>query len=222
MTRLPREVRRQQLLDTAVTLFAERGFSGATTAELAKAAGVTEPIIYRHFSSKKDLFIAVIENTSDATLAQWEKVLKSAPDPARRLRRLLAANPMVSNKGEGIYRVIVQAMMEINDPDILSALQIHIRKIHAFVVAEVEQAQTNGQVSKAFSPEITAWALLHMALGFGIMAPIKIDGHAMDVKGVRVRDLVQFLILGERAKQVQDKLLRGGPSGGDSLEETVY
>ena len=220
MSRLPAAQRREQLLDTAVTLFAKHGFNGATTAELAKAAGVTEPIIYRHFNSKKDLFIAVLERTSNQTLEQWDKVLKSAPDPARRLRRLLAANPMVSNKGEGIYRVVVQAMMEIDDPEILAALQTHIRKIHAFVVSEIERAQDNGQVSKAFTPDITAWALLHMALGFGIMAPIRIEGHAVDSKGVRVRDLVQFLILGERAKQVQDKLL--APKDHQSLDETIY
>lgn len=220
MTRLPAAQRREQLLDTAVALFAKHGFAGATTAELAKAAGVTEPIIYRHFKSKKDLFIAVIERTSDETLSAWDKVLKSAPDPARRLRRLLAANPMVSNKGEGIYRVIVQALMEIDDPEVLAALQVHIRKIHAFVVSEVERAQAEGQVSKAFTPEITAWALLHMALGFGMLAPLKIEDHGIDGKGVRVRDLVQFLILGDRAKQVQDKLLKArDPS---HLDETVY
>ena len=220
MTRLPAAERREQLLDTAVSLFSKHGFNGATTAELAKHAGVTEPIIYRHFDSKKDLFIAVIERTSEQTLEAWDKVLKSAPDPARRLRRLLAANPMVSKKGEGIYRVILQAMMEIDDPDILAALQAHIRRIHAFVVSEIARAQENGQVSKGFTPEITGWALLHMALGFGTLAPLKIEGHAVDEKGVRVRDLVQFLILGDRARQVQDKLLN--PTDASHLDETQY
>ena len=89
MTRLPAAQRKEQLLDTAVELFARRGFGGATTAELAKAAGVTEPIIYRHFRSKKDLFIAVIDRTSELTLETWERQLKTAKDPAQRLRRLM-------------------------------------------------------------------------------------------------------------------------------------
>ncbi|MEM9082185.1 MAG: TetR/AcrR family transcriptional regulator [Planctomycetota bacterium] len=220
MTRLPAAQRREQLLDTAVSLFAKRGFTGATTAELAKAAGVTEPIIYRHFNSKKDLFIAVLDRTSEQTLGEWDKVLKSAPDPAKRLRRLLAANPMVSNKGQGIYRVVVQAMMEIDDAEILEAVQGHISRIHQFVAKEVAHAQEHGQVSKAFTPDITAWALLHLALGFGVLAPLQIDNHAIDTKGVRVRDLVQFLILGDRAKQVQDKLLQ--PKEGGQLDETMY
>ncbi|MEM1424090.1 MAG: helix-turn-helix domain-containing protein, partial [Planctomycetota bacterium] len=125
MTRLPAAQRREQLLETAVTLFAERGYSGATTSQLAKAAGVTEPILYRHFSSKKNLFIAVIEETGRKTIESWEKQLSIAKDPAQRLKRLFVANPLNTDKGRGIYRVIMQAMMEIKDPDILRALQQH-------------------------------------------------------------------------------------------------
>ena len=60
MTRLPAAQRREQLLDEASKLFAQLGYARATTSQLAKAAGVTEPIIYRHFASKRDLFIALI------------------------------------------------------------------------------------------------------------------------------------------------------------------
>lgn len=208
MTRLPAAKRREQLLDTAVTLFAERGFAGATTSELAKAAGVTEPIIYRHFKSKKDLFIAVIERTSALTMQMWERELAKAKDPANRLRRLMGANPMVSEQGRGIYRVVVQAMMEIEDPDVLSALQDHITKIHDFVKGEVALAQGEGQVSKRFSADITAWLLLHLGLGFGVLAPLNIPHHAVDEHGVRVRDVVAELMLGERARHLLDERLR--------------
>lgn len=208
MTRLPAAKRREQLLDTAVTLFAERGFAGATTSELARAAGVTEPIIYRHFRSKKDLFIAVIERTSALTMEMWERQLSNAKDPATRLRRLIGANPMVSDKGRGIYRVVVQAMMEIEDPDVLSALQDHIAKIHDFVTREVERAQEEGQVSKRFSADISAWLLLHLGLGYGAMAPLNIPHHAVDEHGVRVRDVVAELMLGERARHLLDDRLR--------------
>ena len=50
---------RQQLLDTAAAVFAERGYAGATTKEIAKAAGVSEGTIYRHFADKRELFGAV-------------------------------------------------------------------------------------------------------------------------------------------------------------------
>lgn len=187
------------MLDTAVKLFAERGYAGSTTAELAKAAGVTEPIIYRHFKSKKELFIAVIDRTSDLITKTWERQLRSAATPPKRLRRLIGANPLVSDRGQGIYRVIVQAMTEIDDPDILDAMQRHVTALHAFVTREVAQAQAEGHVSKHYSAEITAWTLLHLGLGYGILAPLEISHHAVDQQGVRVRDVIERLMLGDQA-----------------------
>jgi len=53
--------RRRQLLETALDLFARRGFSGTTTKEIASAAGVTEAVIFRHFPSKQALYLAVLD-----------------------------------------------------------------------------------------------------------------------------------------------------------------
>src|SRR5947209_5466280 len=60
--RLPSADRREQILDAAMHLFARRGFSGATTRQIADAAGVNEAIIFRHFPSKEDLYWAMIDS----------------------------------------------------------------------------------------------------------------------------------------------------------------
>lgn len=208
MSRMPAAERREQLLETAVRLFAERGYAGTTTAMLAKAAGVTEPIIYRHFASKKELFIAVINHASELTLSLWHQELRDAKSPAQRLRRLVAVNPMSSEAGRGVYRVIVQAMTEIEDADILAALREHVTRIHGFVAEEVRRAQDENMVSRAFSPDVTAWVLLHLGLGFGLLAALGIPGHAVDEDNVHVRQVVSKMMLGDRAKQVQNEMLR--------------
>jgi AcrR family transcriptional regulator len=198
MGRLPAAKRREQLLDTAAKLFAAHGYAGATTSQIARAAGVTEPIIYRHFESKRDLFIALIERTSADTIALWEQELASAPEPAERIKRLLRANPMVANRGKGVYRVIVQAMTEVEDQKIQEALSTHIGTLHAFLAAEVGRAQDNGQVSKRFSPEITAWALIHLGLGYGVLSAMGVTGHGVDKQGLHIHELLGQLMLGER------------------------
>lgn len=200
MGRLPAAKRREQLLDTAAKLFAAHGYAGATTSQIARAAGVTEPIIYRHFESKRDLFIALIERTSDDTISLWEQELASAPEPAERIKRLLRANPMVANRGKGVYRVIVQAMTEVEDEKIQEALSAHIGKLHAFLAAEVNMAQESGQVSKRFSPEITAWALIHLGLGYGVLSAMGVTGHGVDKQGLHIHELLGQLMLGERYK----------------------
>ncbi len=61
--------RRRQLLKIAADLFARRGYHGATTAELARLAGITEPILYRHFEHKLDLFISVIDDAGEQIIS---------------------------------------------------------------------------------------------------------------------------------------------------------
>jgi AcrR family transcriptional regulator len=56
------DARREQILQTAVELFSQRGFKGTTTKEIAKAAGVSEAIIFRHFATKDELYTAILDN----------------------------------------------------------------------------------------------------------------------------------------------------------------
>ncbi|MBC7834409.1 MAG: TetR/AcrR family transcriptional regulator [Phycisphaerales bacterium] len=230
MTRMPAAKRREQLLDTAARLFATQGYAGATTSQIARAAGVTEPIIYRHFASKRDLFIALVDRTGDDTIKLWEHELRSAPEPAERLKRLIRANPMVGHKsagGRGVYRVIIQAMTEVEDPQILDAVARHIKMLHTFLVDEVGRAQDSGHVSKRFTPEITAWSLIHMGLGYGVLSAMGVIQHGIDQKGNHVQDLIGELMLGERYRKQQQQAQqqqreRHGPGasgeGGEKVE----
>ncbi len=56
------DARREQILQTAVSLFSQRGFKGTTTKEIAKAAGVSEAIIFRHFATKDELYGAILHS----------------------------------------------------------------------------------------------------------------------------------------------------------------
>jgi TetR/AcrR family transcriptional regulator len=61
-SRMSASDRRTQLVDTALDIFSQKGFNGATTREIAAAAGVTEAIIFRHFPTKQALYQAVLES----------------------------------------------------------------------------------------------------------------------------------------------------------------
>jgi AcrR family transcriptional regulator len=71
--RLPKAQRRATLVAAASELFAQRGYDHASLDELAARAGVTKPIVYRHFPSKKDLYLELLASHRDhllRTLAQ--------------------------------------------------------------------------------------------------------------------------------------------------------
>ncbi|MBP9663860.1 MAG: TetR/AcrR family transcriptional regulator [Pyrinomonadaceae bacterium] len=58
--RMTGDARREQILMTAVDLFSQRGFKGTTTKEIAKAAGVSEAMVFRHFANKEELYGAIL------------------------------------------------------------------------------------------------------------------------------------------------------------------
>lgn len=60
--RMSGDERREQILQTAVDLFSKKGFKGTTTKEIATAAGVSEAMVFRHFSTKDELYGAILHN----------------------------------------------------------------------------------------------------------------------------------------------------------------
>lgn len=59
--RMTGDKRREQILQTAVNLFSQRGFKGTTTKEIARAAGVSEAMVFRHFANKEALYDAILD-----------------------------------------------------------------------------------------------------------------------------------------------------------------
>ena len=74
--RLSSEERRTSIVEAASRLFAERGFRGTTTRELAAAVGVTEPVLYEHFKTKKDLYTAIIDAKTMGAMSQVEELAR--------------------------------------------------------------------------------------------------------------------------------------------------
>jgi AcrR family transcriptional regulator len=60
--RLPAPQRRRQLLDRALRVFSERGFHATSMNDVAEAAGVTKPVLYQHFPSKRDLYLELLRD----------------------------------------------------------------------------------------------------------------------------------------------------------------
>ncbi len=80
--RLSASERREQILSVAMGLFAQRGFQGTTTRQIAERAGVNEAILFRHFPRKEDLYWAILDGKSRRARARerLEAQLRAAPD----------------------------------------------------------------------------------------------------------------------------------------------
>jgi AcrR family transcriptional regulator len=91
VTRLPAAERRRQLLDSATAVFASAGLHAASMNDVAAAAGVTKPVLYQHFASKRELYLALVRDVGDQLREAVAKAVVDASGPRQQVERGFAA-----------------------------------------------------------------------------------------------------------------------------------
>ena len=90
--RLPGAQRRELIEDAAARLFAQRGFAATTVENIVAEAGVSKPMLYRHFDSKKELLMKLLEHRRDElAAAPLERFIKGDGEPEQRLPAMIDA-----------------------------------------------------------------------------------------------------------------------------------
>jgi len=85
------EDRREVIATAATEVFAERGYVGASIDEIARRSGVSAPVVYDHFASKRELHRRLLERTRDELLGVWRSALFAEGPAAERIPRALDA-----------------------------------------------------------------------------------------------------------------------------------
>lgn len=195
MVRMKASDRREQLLKTAAQCFAKYGYRGTTTAKIAAEAGVSEPIIYRHFRNKQDLFIALVEKVGDEVMHNWEQASRNARSPLEKLQSLLYRNPATADPWTAsVYQLLFHASTEVSEPAIQQAIRDHYERYVRSLAAVMSQAQKAGQIRADLPAEWLAWQIIHAAVGFAMVRPLNIPSHAnLEFVQGTIRLLVELL-----------------------------
>jgi AcrR family transcriptional regulator len=88
---MPRDQRRAQLLLAARSVFESLGYHSAAMDDIAERAGVSKPVLYQHFPSKLDLYLALLDDSGEALLARIHEALLSTTDNKQRVTATVAA-----------------------------------------------------------------------------------------------------------------------------------
>ena len=156
--------RRQQLLQVAMRLFSEKGFSGTTTKVIAKAAGISEATVFKHFANKDELYSAILD----------QKVCNRAfPNPFE-----LLADKITAKDDFGVFYTMAFNALEHHHKDcdflrlmLHSALEEHdlarmffesfITGVYEFLGTYIRQRQTDGAF-RQIEPKIAVRAFIGM------------------------------------------------------------
>jgi AcrR family transcriptional regulator len=171
--RMPAAERRQKLVETAIRVFSEGSYRGTTTAEIARAAGVSEPILYRHFASKRDLYLAALDHVWSQVRESWEEALAREPDVLAALASIGRGNFATRDCKYQLSELWVQALSEATeDPVLRKYLRKHMREVHDYFAAMLRTGQEQG--------------VLHGDRDVGAEAWIFLSGSIMGMVGRRV------------------------------------
>jgi AcrR family transcriptional regulator len=104
--RLPAARRREQLLDVALEVFGDRGFHPTSMNDVAEAAGVTKPVLYQHFRSKRDLYREVLTQVGAELLEAITKATTTAESPHEQVELGFGAYFRFVADNEAAFRVL--------------------------------------------------------------------------------------------------------------------
>ena len=166
-SRLPAAERRQAILDAALHVFSAGSYSDATTAQIAREAGVSEPILYRHFGSKRELYLACLDEA-------WLRLRTAFEDAAAEFGEARAIELIGRAGGTHPLRVLaanlwMQAVTQAGCDDVIARhLRTHMREVHDYVAGVLRRLQELGVVAEDRVPEAEAWIVVAGGLLFGV------------------------------------------------------
>jgi AcrR family transcriptional regulator len=172
--RLRRAERKRQLLAQAKQLFVTLGYQHTTTEKIAQAAGVTEPVLYRHFASKKALFLEVLQEIRQATLQRWETETKTVANPLEKLNAVVDLFVGSTREQALEIRIMHRTLIESDDDEIVACLRAFYLDSEKFMSQILRETQDAGLFRKDFDPRVGAWELIRSALGFTLTQPLNI------------------------------------------------
>lgn len=126
--RMTAEERRTEVLAAAAAVFAEGGYEGTSTEDVARRAGISQPYIFRLFGSKRELFLAVAQHCFDNVYALFARAAKDRPAEEVLMAMGAAYQELVSDP------VALQIEMHtfaaaVNDPEVRRVAQAGMRQI---------------------------------------------------------------------------------------------
>jgi AcrR family transcriptional regulator len=133
--RLPRDERRAQLLAAAQEVFVANGYHGAAMDEIAETAHVSKPVLYQHFPSKRELYLALLDSHLSALTELMMGALNSTDDNDERVQAVMRAYYRFIASDDQAHRLVFESDL-INDSDVSSRLET-FNKAFADAIARV-------------------------------------------------------------------------------------
>jgi len=176
--RMRKADRKRQLLEHAKELFLTHGWQNTTTKMIAESAGVSEPVLYRHFDTKHALFLEVLAEIRAATVNRWQTEAAKLTDPLAKLHAICDMYLGSTREQAREFRIMHRTLVECADDEEISAL---LRSFYidseALLADVIREGQQSGVFRRSLDARVGAWELIRTALGHTLTLPLSIPLH---------------------------------------------
>ncbi len=152
--------RQTEIIDTAIKIIASEGIQNLTIKNLSKAVGVSEPAIYRHFSSKTEILLTMLENLDSYTNAITEEILRKQKNSLKMLEAILYSYFSIFSEHPYWVAVIFSDEIFKNEKSLSSKVQHLLAKREETFVSIIARAQKENLLRKDIKKQHQAIVLM--------------------------------------------------------------
>jgi len=192
--RLSAEKRRKQILKCAVTVFARSNYSKARVADIAAEAGISEATIYKHFPSKKSIFIEILQDMAERMISRLRQAGGGEEDALRAIRTMTRTfhGLIVAHPDE--VKVQFQAISEIDDAAILDRLRRDHEDYMRFIRSVIEKGVDQGSIRKDVDADALVLLLDAVGMFIELMKLLSFEERLTEETSVRMTEsLVELM-----------------------------
>ena len=192
------EERKAQIVAEVLRLADEIGPDRLSTTDVARAIGLSQPAIFRHFPTKGALWLAVAEEIADRLQSYWAAAEAGATGPQARLKALIGAQLTAIAETPALPSILFSRELQVDNPALREVFRGLLSAFEGRLVAVIRELQAAGDLKRDVSPEDVAILLTSLVQGVAIRWTLGARGFALVPEGLRLFDVQMELL---RAKE---------------------
>jgi AcrR family transcriptional regulator len=191
------EDRKAQIVAEVLRLADEIGPDRLSTTDVARAVGISQPAIFRHFPTKGALWLAVAEDIAERLQGDWAAADAGAKGSPARLKALIVAQLTAISETPALPSILFSRELQVNNQGLRDVFRGLLGAFQGRLVAVIRDLQASGDLRRDVSPDDVAILLTSLVQGVAIRWSLGARGFSLVREGLRLFD-VQLALLATR------------------------
>jgi len=186
--------RKTQIVAEVLRLADEIGPDRLSTTDVARAVGLSQPAIFRHFPTKGALWLAVAETIAERLQSDWAAADAGASAPHARLKALIGAQLSAISETPALPSILFSRELQVDNPALRDVFRGLLGSFQGLLVAAIRDLQASGDLRRDVSPEDVAVLLTALVQGVAIRWTLGARGFPLVPEGLRLFDVQMALM----------------------------